>query len=66
MIKADVNFSGIFPGHPPGQPGSTETGLNTEPGDLQHIQPPALSNYEKLNHPYPDSFIQSGQKETKF
>jgi len=51
MIKTDVNFSGIFPGHPPGPPVQKWNRIKIKPEDLRHIQPPALSNYKKLNHP---------------
>jgi hypothetical protein len=50
MIKTDVNFFGIFPGHPPGPPVQKWNRMKTEPGDLRHIQTSALSDYKKLNH----------------
>jgi hypothetical protein len=31
MIKTDIKFSGIFPGHPPGPPVQKRNRLKTEP-----------------------------------
>jgi len=50
IIKTDIKFSGIFSGLPPGPTVQKRNRIKTEPGDLRHIQPPAMSNYEKLSH----------------